>query len=129
MIIFPICHFFLSPFCVSGLCDDSSSSPPNSATQLPSPLSRSASWEGLSALPTQGAPLHHVTRVRPRPPRRHRGALLSSDSVRYEPKYLTHTAAFISHDLFPVESVRVSVATITVREQTSLPERKSTCRI
>ncbi|XP_072534767.1 capping protein, Arp2/3 and myosin-I linker protein 3-like isoform X3 [Salminus brasiliensis] len=62
------------------LCDDSSSSPPTSAAQLSSPLSRSASWEGLSALPTQGAPLHHVTRVRPRPPRRHRGALLSSDS-------------------------------------------------
>uniref|UniRef100_A0A8B9L978 Capping protein regulator and myosin 1 linker 3 n=1 Tax=Astyanax mexicanus TaxID=7994 RepID=A0A8B9L978_ASTMX len=62
------------------LCDDSSSSPPTSATQLSSPLARSASWEGLSALPTQGAPLHHVTRVRPRPPRRHRGALLSSDS-------------------------------------------------
>ncbi|XP_066533913.1 capping protein, Arp2/3 and myosin-I linker protein 3-like isoform X3 [Hoplias malabaricus] len=62
------------------LCDDSSSSPPNSAAQLSSPLSRSASWEGLSALPTQGAPLHHVTRVRPRPPRRHRGALLSTDS-------------------------------------------------
>ncbi|XP_036438243.1 capping protein, Arp2/3 and myosin-I linker protein 3-like [Colossoma macropomum] len=62
------------------LCDDSSSSPPNSAALLSSPLSRSASWEGLSALPTQGAPLHHVTRVRPRPPRRHRGALLSSDS-------------------------------------------------
>ncbi|XP_035385416.1 capping protein, Arp2/3 and myosin-I linker protein 3-like isoform X1 [Electrophorus electricus] len=62
------------------LCDDSSSSPPTSAAQLSSPLSRSASWEGLSALPTQGAPLHHVTRVRPKPPRRHKGALLSSDS-------------------------------------------------
>ncbi|XP_046728887.1 capping protein, Arp2/3 and myosin-I linker protein 3-like isoform X3 [Silurus meridionalis] len=62
------------------LCDDSSSSPPNSGAQLSSPLSRSASWEGLSALPTQGAPLHHVTRVRPRPPRRHRGGILSSDS-------------------------------------------------
>ncbi|KAI5608465.1 capping protein, Arp2/3 and myosin-I linker protein 3 [Silurus asotus] len=45
------------------LCDDSSSSPPNSGAQLSSPLSRSASWEGLSALPTQGAPLHHVTRI------------------------------------------------------------------
>ncbi|XP_028856749.1 capping protein, Arp2/3 and myosin-I linker protein 3-like [Denticeps clupeoides] len=55
------------------LCDDSSSSPPASAPPFTTPLSRSASWEGLSALPTQGAPLHHVTRVRPRPPRRHRG--------------------------------------------------------
>uniref|UniRef100_A0A8C9SGS1 Leucine-rich repeat-containing protein 16B-like n=1 Tax=Scleropages formosus TaxID=113540 RepID=A0A8C9SGS1_SCLFO len=55
------------------LCDDSSSSTPPSAPPLSSPLSRSASWECLSTLPTQGAPLHHVTRVRPRPPRRHRG--------------------------------------------------------
>ncbi|XP_030628535.1 capping protein, Arp2/3 and myosin-I linker protein 3-like [Chanos chanos] len=61
------------------LCDDSSSSPP-SAPPLSSPLSRSASWEGLSALPTQGAPLHHVTRVRPRPPRKHRGGLVPSDT-------------------------------------------------
>ncbi|XP_036373398.1 capping protein, Arp2/3 and myosin-I linker protein 3-like, partial [Megalops cyprinoides] len=56
------------------LCDDSSSSPPPSAPPLSAPLSRSASWECLSTLPTQGAPLHHVTRVRPRPPRRHRRA-------------------------------------------------------
>ncbi|XP_062857207.1 capping protein, Arp2/3 and myosin-I linker protein 3-like [Trichomycterus rosablanca] len=62
------------------LCDDSSSSPPTSSAQLSSPLSRSASWEGLAALPTQGAPLHHVTRVRPRPPRRHRRGILSSES-------------------------------------------------
>ncbi|XP_069044911.1 capping protein, Arp2/3 and myosin-I linker protein 3 isoform X2 [Lepisosteus oculatus] len=55
------------------LGDDSSSSPPPSAPPLLStPLSHSASWETLSALPTQGAPLRHVTRVRPRPPRRHR---------------------------------------------------------
>ncbi|KAJ8387626.1 hypothetical protein AAFF_G00151760 [Aldrovandia affinis] len=54
------------------LGDDSSSSPPSSAPPHSAPLSRSASWEGLSALPTQGAPLHHVTRVRPRPPRKHR---------------------------------------------------------
>ncbi|XP_030630499.1 capping protein, Arp2/3 and myosin-I linker protein 3 [Chanos chanos] len=54
------------------LGDDPSSSP-SSATPHPSvPFSRSASWEGLATLPTQGAPLHHVTRVRPRPPRRHR---------------------------------------------------------
>ncbi|TSL47579.1 Capping protein, Arp2/3 and myosin-I linker protein 3 [Bagarius yarrelli] len=64
----------------TGLCDDSSSSPPTSGAQLSSPLSRSASWEGLSALPTQGAPLHHVTRVRPRPPRRHKGGIVSSDT-------------------------------------------------
>ncbi|KAF3691182.1 Capping protein, Arp2/3 and myosin-I linker protein 3 [Channa argus] len=56
------------------LCDDSSSSPPPSVPSYSSPLSRSASWEGLSELPTQGLPLNHVTRVRPRPPRRHKGA-------------------------------------------------------
>ncbi|XP_056271297.1 capping protein, Arp2/3 and myosin-I linker protein 3-like isoform X3 [Pseudoliparis swirei] len=55
------------------LCDDSSCSPPPSVPSYPSPLSRSASWEGLSELPTLGLPLHHVTRVRPRPPRRHKG--------------------------------------------------------
>ncbi|TNM87511.1 hypothetical protein fugu_005732 [Takifugu bimaculatus] len=54
------------------LCDDSSSSPPPSVPSYSSPLSCSASWEGLSELPTQGLPLHHVTRVRPRPPRRNR---------------------------------------------------------
>ncbi|KAJ8272534.1 hypothetical protein GJAV_G00090320 [Gymnothorax javanicus] len=54
------------------LGDDSSSSPPSSVPPHSAPLSRSASWDCLSALPTQGAPLHHVTRVRPRPPRRHR---------------------------------------------------------
>ncbi|KAJ7986465.1 hypothetical protein DPEC_G00340170 [Dallia pectoralis] len=43
-------------------------------------LSRSASWEGLSELPTQGAPLHHVTRVRPRPPRKHRVGHAPSDT-------------------------------------------------
>uniref|UniRef100_A0A8C5EUE9 Capping protein, Arp2/3 and myosin-I linker protein 3-like n=1 Tax=Gouania willdenowi TaxID=441366 RepID=A0A8C5EUE9_GOUWI len=58
------------------LCDDSSSSPPPSLPSYSSPISRSASWEGLSELPTQGLPLHHVTRVRPRPPRRHRGGFL-----------------------------------------------------
>ncbi|XP_061095070.1 LOW QUALITY PROTEIN: capping protein, Arp2/3 and myosin-I linker protein 3-like [Conger conger] len=62
------------------LCDDSSSSPPASAPPLSAPLSRSASWECLSTLPTQGAPLHHVTRVRPRPPRRHRRAHAPVDS-------------------------------------------------
>ncbi|KAL1022611.1 hypothetical protein UPYG_G00029860 [Umbra pygmaea] len=62
------------------LCDDSSSSPPPSASSSFSALSRSASWEGLSELPTQGAPLHHVTRVRPRPPRRHRIGHAPSDT-------------------------------------------------
>ncbi|KAI1888768.1 hypothetical protein AGOR_G00172120 [Albula goreensis] len=62
------------------LCDDSSSSPPTAAPPLSDPLSRSASWECLSTLPTQGAPLRHVTRVRPRPPRRHRRAHAPVDS-------------------------------------------------
>uniref|UniRef100_A0A6Q2Z5N5 Capping protein regulator and myosin 1 linker 3 n=1 Tax=Esox lucius TaxID=8010 RepID=A0A6Q2Z5N5_ESOLU len=62
------------------LCDDSSSSPPPSGSSSFSALSRSASWEGLSELPTQGAPLHHVTRVRPRPPRRHRVGHAPSDT-------------------------------------------------
>uniref|UniRef100_A0AAV2KSD6 Leucine-rich repeat-containing protein 16B-like n=1 Tax=Knipowitschia caucasica TaxID=637954 RepID=A0AAV2KSD6_KNICA len=60
------------------LCDDSSSSPPPSIPSYSS-LSRSASWEGLSELPTQGLPLHHVTRVRPRPPRKHKGAHMPSE--------------------------------------------------
>uniref|UniRef100_A0A3B3SCB0 Capping protein regulator and myosin 1 linker 3 n=1 Tax=Paramormyrops kingsleyae TaxID=1676925 RepID=A0A3B3SCB0_9TELE len=54
------------------LGDDSSSSPPSTAPPLSAPMSHATSWECLSDLPTQGAPLHHVTRVRPRPPRRHR---------------------------------------------------------
>ncbi|XP_020348384.1 capping protein, Arp2/3 and myosin-I linker protein 3 isoform X3 [Oncorhynchus kisutch] len=62
------------------LCDDSSSSPPPSTSSSFSALSRSASCEGLSELPTQGAPLHHVTRVRPRPPRRHRAGHAPSDT-------------------------------------------------
>ncbi|XP_069006751.1 capping protein, Arp2/3 and myosin-I linker protein 3-like isoform X2 [Embiotoca jacksoni] len=62
------------------LCDDSSSSPPPSVPSYSSPLSRSASWEGLSELPTQGLPLHHVTRVRPRPPRRHKGAHMPAET-------------------------------------------------
>lgn len=65
-----------------GLCDDSSSSPPPSVPSYSSPLSRSASWEGLSELPTQGLPLHHVTRVRPRPPRRHKGGHIPSERVK-----------------------------------------------
>ncbi|XP_074525317.1 capping protein, Arp2/3 and myosin-I linker protein 3-like isoform X2 [Halichoeres trimaculatus] len=62
------------------LCDDSSSSPPPSVPSYSSPLSRSASWEGLSELPTQGLPLHHVTRVRPRPPRRHKGGYIPAEA-------------------------------------------------
>ncbi|KAM9479332.1 capping protein, Arp2/3 and myosin-I linker protein 3-like isoform 2-T2 [Salvelinus alpinus] len=64
-------------------CDDSSSSPPPSASSSFSSFSafsRSTSWEGLPELPTQGAPLHHVTRVRPRPPRRHRAGHAPSDT-------------------------------------------------
>uniref|UniRef100_A0A8C7L3L2 CARMIL C-terminal domain-containing protein n=1 Tax=Oncorhynchus kisutch TaxID=8019 RepID=A0A8C7L3L2_ONCKI len=64
-------------------CDDSSSSTPpsvSSSFSSFSALSRSTSWEGLSELPTQGAPLHHVTRVRPRPPRRHRAGHAPSDT-------------------------------------------------
>ncbi|KAM7410361.1 hypothetical protein PAMA_001685 [Pampus argenteus] len=62
------------------LCDDSSSSPPPSVPSYSSPLSRSASWEGLAELPTQGLPLHHVTRVRPRPPRRHKGGHIPAET-------------------------------------------------
>ncbi|CAL8368422.1 unnamed protein product, partial [Boreogadus saida] len=59
------------------LGEDASGSPTPSASPQPPPpppsqLSRSASWDGLSTLPTNGSPLHHVTHVRPRPPRRHR---------------------------------------------------------
>ncbi|CAL8277875.1 unnamed protein product [Lota lota] len=46
----------------------------------PSQLSRSASWDGLSTLPTNGSPLHHVTHVRPRPPRRHRAEHLQPET-------------------------------------------------
>ncbi|XP_063058129.1 capping protein, Arp2/3 and myosin-I linker protein 3-like [Engraulis encrasicolus] len=62
------------------LNDDSSSSPPPSAPPLSSPLSRSASWEGLSELPTLGTPLQHYTRVRPKPPRKHRGGHTLTDA-------------------------------------------------
>ncbi|CAL8322759.1 unnamed protein product [Arctogadus glacialis] len=61
------------------LGEDASGSPTPSASPQPPPpppppsqLSRSASWDGLSTLPTNGSPLHHVTHVRPRPPRQHR---------------------------------------------------------
>lgn len=66
----------------SGLGDDPNSSPLVSTPQTSAPLSRSASWEGLSTLPTQGSPLRHVTHVRPRPPRRHRTAHAPFETVR-----------------------------------------------
>ncbi|TRY95500.1 hypothetical protein DNTS_026157 [Danionella cerebrum] len=56
------------------LGEDPNSSPLVSTPQTSAPISRSASWEGLSTLPTQGSPLRHVTHVRPRPPRRHKTA-------------------------------------------------------
>ncbi|CDQ84411.1 unnamed protein product, partial [Oncorhynchus mykiss] len=74
-------------------CDDSSFSPPpsvSSSFSSFSALSRSTSWEGLSELPTQGAPLHHVTRVRPRPPRRHRAGHAPSDT------FVSHNICFLS---------------------------------
>ncbi|XP_046883074.1 capping protein, Arp2/3 and myosin-I linker protein 3 [Hypomesus transpacificus] len=63
----------------SCLCDEHSSSPPPCVPSPSAPLSRSASWEGLSTLPTHGSPLRHVTHVRPRPPRRHRTGHLTLD--------------------------------------------------
>nr|XP_055059079.1 capping protein, Arp2/3 and myosin-I linker protein 3 isoform X2 [Misgurnus anguillicaudatus] len=56
------------------LGDDPNTSPLVSTPQTSAPISRSASWEGLATLPTQGSPLRHVTHVRPRPPRKHRTA-------------------------------------------------------
>ncbi|XP_010887354.1 capping protein, Arp2/3 and myosin-I linker protein 3 isoform X1 [Esox lucius] len=53
------------------LGDDPTSSPPPAPSSNSAPLSRSPSFEDLSTLPTHGAPLRHVTHVRPRPPRRH----------------------------------------------------------
>ncbi|KAM3866143.1 capping protein, Arp2/3 and myosin-I linker protein 3 [Diretmus argenteus] len=62
------------------LGDDPSSSPTPAAPAHSAPLSRSASWESLSTLPTNGSPLRHVTHVRPRPPRRHRPGHLPPES-------------------------------------------------
>ncbi|XP_056149842.1 capping protein, Arp2/3 and myosin-I linker protein 3 [Lampris incognitus] len=62
------------------LGDDPNSSPPPTAPAHATPLSRSASWECLSTLPTNGSPLRHVTHVRPRPPRRHRTGYLPAES-------------------------------------------------
>ncbi|XP_076828794.1 capping protein, Arp2/3 and myosin-I linker protein 3 isoform X2 [Brachyhypopomus gauderio] len=54
------------------LGDDPASSPSPAMPHPAPPLSLSASWETLASLPTQGAPLRHVTHFRPRPPRNHR---------------------------------------------------------
>ncbi|XP_047012619.1 capping protein, Arp2/3 and myosin-I linker protein 3 isoform X2 [Ictalurus punctatus] len=57
---------------------------PNLSPSLPAPRSSAlfshiASWDNLSSLPTQGAPLRHVTHIRPRPPRKHRPGHAPSD--------------------------------------------------
>uniref|UniRef100_A0A1A8H636 CARMIL C-terminal domain-containing protein n=1 Tax=Nothobranchius korthausae TaxID=1143690 RepID=A0A1A8H636_9TELE len=62
------------------LGDEPSPSPTPSAPSHSVSLTHSASWECLSTLPTNGSPLHHVTHVRPRPPRRHRAMNLSPES-------------------------------------------------
>uniref|UniRef100_A0A1A8LHX6 Leucine rich repeat containing 16B n=2 Tax=Nothobranchius pienaari TaxID=704102 RepID=A0A1A8LHX6_9TELE len=62
------------------LGDEPSPSPTPSAPSHSVSLTHSASWECLSTLPTNGSPLHHVTHVRPRPPRRHRAVNLSPES-------------------------------------------------
>ncbi|KAF7705848.1 capping protein, Arp2/3 and myosin-I linker protein 3 isoform X1 [Silurus meridionalis] len=54
------------------LGDDPNLSPSLSAPRPSVALSRMALWDNLSILPTQGTPLHHVTHIRPRPPRKHR---------------------------------------------------------
>ncbi|XP_056600094.1 capping protein, Arp2/3 and myosin-I linker protein 3 isoform X1 [Triplophysa dalaica] len=62
------------------LGEDPNSSPLVSTPQTSAPISRSASWEGLSTLPTHGSPLRHLTHVRPRPPRKHRTAHTSFEA-------------------------------------------------
>ncbi|XP_058251760.1 capping protein, Arp2/3 and myosin-I linker protein 3 [Hemibagrus wyckioides] len=54
------------------LGDDPNLSPSLAAPRPSVPLSHLTSWDNLSSLPTQGAPLRHITHIRPRPPRRHR---------------------------------------------------------
>ncbi|XP_060729891.1 capping protein, Arp2/3 and myosin-I linker protein 3 isoform X1 [Tachysurus vachellii] len=54
------------------LGDDPNLSPSLAAPRPSAPLSHLSSWDNLSSLPTQGAPLRHITHIRPRPPRRHR---------------------------------------------------------
>ncbi|KAJ8011753.1 hypothetical protein DPEC_G00061540 [Dallia pectoralis] len=61
------------------LGDDPTSSPP-AVSSNSAPLSRTASFEDLSTLPTHGAPLRHVTHIRPRPPRRHSRGQVSLDT-------------------------------------------------
>lgn len=66
-------------FSLPGLGDDPNLSP----SLCPSaPLSHLTSWDNLSSLPTQGAPLRHVTHIRPRPPRRHRPGHTTPDMVK-----------------------------------------------
>uniref|UniRef100_A0A6Q2X4M0 CARMIL C-terminal domain-containing protein n=1 Tax=Esox lucius TaxID=8010 RepID=A0A6Q2X4M0_ESOLU len=65
------------------LGDDPTSSPPPAPSSNSAPLSRSPSFEDLSTLPTHGAPLRHVTHVRPRPPRRHSRGQVPLDTVRH----------------------------------------------
>lgn len=72
-------HFF--PF-LPGLGDDHNLSPSLSATRPSAAFSYLTSWENLSNLPTQGAPLRHVTNFRPRPPRRHRPGNPPPDVVK-----------------------------------------------
>ncbi|XP_035391899.1 capping protein, Arp2/3 and myosin-I linker protein 3 isoform X2 [Electrophorus electricus] len=62
------------------LGDDPPCSPSPSMPHTAPPLSRSASLETLASLPTQGAPLRHVTHFRPRPPRKHRPGHTSVDA-------------------------------------------------
>ncbi|XP_053359659.1 capping protein, Arp2/3 and myosin-I linker protein 3 isoform X2 [Clarias gariepinus] len=52
--------------------DEPTLSPSLSGPRSSATLSRMASWDNLFSLPTQGAPLRHITHIRPRPPRRHR---------------------------------------------------------
>ncbi|XP_063074597.1 capping protein, Arp2/3 and myosin-I linker protein 3 [Engraulis encrasicolus] len=66
------------------LADDSCNPSPIITSPITSAhLSRSASWEGLSTLPTQGAPLRHITHARPRPPRRHRTGHAPPDTPQH----------------------------------------------
>ncbi|TSO57294.1 Capping protein, Arp2/3 and myosin-I linker protein 3 [Bagarius yarrelli] len=61
------------------LGDDPNMSPSLLAPCPSVPLPNLISWDNLSSLPTQGAPLRHVTRIRPRPPRKHRPGLTPPD--------------------------------------------------
>uniref|UniRef100_A0A6Q2XPF8 CARMIL C-terminal domain-containing protein n=1 Tax=Esox lucius TaxID=8010 RepID=A0A6Q2XPF8_ESOLU len=78
-------HCALCSSCGLNHClgDDPTSSPPPAPSSNSAPLSRSPSFEDLSTLPTHGAPLRHVTHVRPRPPRRHSRGQVPLDTVRH----------------------------------------------